>query len=75
MEDILIDLLVIEVDDIRMEVFVIKLLNILEGRILYTVLSGENVPNGAFDHFQSRETQNIKLDKAHGLQVSNILTF
>ena len=74
-ENILVDLLVIKINHIRMEILHVELSNLLECWILNAVMTTENLFNAVLNHSQSGQAKDVELDKAHGLKLTNILTF
>ena len=73
MKDILVNLLIVEINLVRMKVVAIELTHIFKGWVLVPVVSLEDMTNGRLNHAKRGEAKDIKLDEAHRLKVANVL--
>ena len=73
-ENIFIDSRIIKIDNIRVQVLVVEVLDLLESWLCDTMMALENQLNGSLHHSKSRESKQIELDESHGLKVANVLS-
>ena len=71
---VFINVLMGEVNDVRMKLLAIKPLYILERWFFHIVMSLQDVADRALDHTKRRESQQVKLNKPQWLQVSDGLS-
>ena len=74
MEDVLIDFLVVQINNIRVQMSIVIIFYIAESWLLDIVLSLQNMADSTVNHGERGEPKNIKLNKTHGLQVADILS-
>ncbi len=74
MENIFIDSRIIKVDNIRVELRVVEVLDLLECWLCDAVVTLENQLNRSLHHSKSGEPKKIELDETHRLKVADILT-
>ena len=75
MENVFVDLLIVQIDNIWMKVLLVVISNLRKGWALDPMVTLENVIDCTLHHLEGRQAEQIELDEAHGLKMSDVLTF